>query len=438
MRKLLFIITILLPTFAAAQTPVTFRECLEKGLERNYDIRIMRNSERISDNNATLGNAGFLPAADISAGYSGTLNDTKQYVRDASNIVTNNGVNNQGVNAGVNLNWNVFNGFSVQTSYKRLQELQQMGELATRLQIESFISGFAAEYYNYIRQTIRLKNLEYAVQLSEERVRIVSVSAEIGSLSKFDLQQAKVDLNSDKSRLIKQHEVLHTLRTQLNEMIAVTNVEQELSLADTTIVFNPDLMRDGLWESTLVNNIYLKIARKQGDISKLDLKSIQSRNYPYLRLNAGYGYGGNWFGTGTYDRQKTLGANYGLSLGFTLFDGLNQRRAQRNARIEIQNRELEYEQTELSLDVDLSNAWMAYQNNIRLLDLERSNLATARDNYDIAIYRYKMYQLSGVELREAQNSLLEAEERLVQVMYDTKLCEISLLQIAGMIVLYLE
>jgi hypothetical protein len=39
--------------------------------------------------------------------------------------------------------------------------------------------------------------------------------------------------------------------------------------------------------------------------------------------------------------------------------------------------------------------------------------------------------LSGIELREAQNSLLEAEERLVQAQYLTKLCEISLLEISG-------
>ena len=41
--------------------------------------------------------------------------------------------------------------------------------------------------------------------------------------------------------------------------------------------------------------------------------------------------------------------------------------------------------------------------------------------------------LSGIEMREAQHSLLEAEERLISVEYDTKLCEISLMQISGKI-----
>ena len=46
--------------------------------------------------------------------------------------------------------------------------------------------------------------------------------------------------------------------------------------------------------------------------------------------------------------------------------------------------------------------------------------------------------LSGIEMREAQKSLLDAEERILSAEYDTKLCEISLLQISGRVEQYLE
>ena len=46
--------------------------------------------------------------------------------------------------------------------------------------------------------------------------------------------------------------------------------------------------------------------------------------------------------------------------------------------------------------------------------------------------------LSGIEMREAQKSLLDAEERLLAAEYDTKVCEISLLQISGKVTRYLE
>ena len=56
----------------------------------------------------------------------------------------------------------------------------------------------------------------------------------------------------------------------------------------------------------------------------------------------------------------------------------------------------------------------------------------------IAIDRYKLGELSGIELREAQNSLLEAEERLSVAEYSTKICEISLLQLSGQILTYIR
>ena len=64
--------------------------------------------------------------------------------------------------------------------------------------------------------------------------------------------------------------------------------------------------------------------------------------------------------------------------------------------------------------------------NLQLLNLERQNLITAKDNHDIAMDRYIQGDLSGFEVREAQKSLLDAEERILSAEYNTKLCEISL------------
>ena len=72
------------------------------------------------------------------------------------------------------------------------------------------------------------------------------------------------------------------------------------------------------------------------------------------------------------------------------------------------------------------------------MSLERQNLIAAKENHDIAKDRYLLGDLSGIEMREAQKSLLDAEERILSAEYDTKMCEISLLQISGKIMQYLE
>ncbi len=442
MRKHILNILVLLLIFSPlskAQEIYDLKRCLETGLEHNFDIRIVRQQQQISDNNATVGNAGYLPTIDLSSSYSGTWSNLlQQYPADGSSMIQNQNTINQAFDAGVYLNWTVFDGLNIQTNYSKLKEFQEVGRLNTQLSVENFIAELCSEYYNYIQQNIRLSYLKSAVSLSRERVRIVEAQYAIGSMSRLDLQQAKVDFNADSSKLVKQQETLFVSSVKLNQLMSSNTLEQSIITTDTNISLKAILEKESIWEKALKNNVFLLIAGKEIDVSTLDLKNLQSANYPYLRINAGYGYTHNTYQASTYKKQNNLGLNYGVTLGINLFDGMNRSRQQTNAKIEIENKRLEYEKLQLDIKSDFTNIWMAYMNNISLIELEEDNLSTAKETYSIAIDQYKLGSLSGIELREAQNSLLEAEERYIEAVYNTKLCEISLLQISGQIGSYLN
>ena len=76
----------------SAQQHYTLKSCLETGLEKNYSIRMVRNEEQISKNNASLGNAGYLPTLDLSAGFSGNINDTENKARATGETTKTTGV----------------------------------------------------------------------------------------------------------------------------------------------------------------------------------------------------------------------------------------------------------------------------------------------------------------------------------------------------------
>jgi outer membrane protein TolC len=416
---------------------IDLRECLRIGLENNFDLQIARNQELVSENNVTLGNAGYLPQVSVSSGYNLRSSNTDQIPAEGDEVVENRNSNTQTLDAGINLNWSLFEGFRVQTNYKRLKELQSAGELYTRLEMENLIANLTAEYYNYVQQQIRLGNLQYAVSLSKERLRIVEARYQVGSLSRLDLQQAKVDFNADSSQLIQQYEILNRSRIKLNELMGV-DVESEFIAQDTTIIFNESLAKDELFDRTMAQNTFLQISESNLTLSELELRNLRSRNYPYLRLNAGYGFTHYNYNSGNLERQRNWGPNVGLTLGYTLFDGFNRKREQKNQQIIIRNRELEVERDKLVIESDFANMWMAYQNNIELTNLEIESLENDTINYEIAMERYRIGDLSGLELREAQNSLLEAEQRLLTAQYNTKLYEISLMQISGNITTFLQ
>lgn len=415
----------------------TLKRCLEIGLENNYSIRLVKIDQQVSDNNATPANAGLLPTLDLTGGYNGDLGTTRTEARDTGMRTKEGAAYDQGVNVNLGLNWTLFDGFNLITNYKQLQLLKQQGELNIRIAVEDFIAALASEYYNFIQQKIRLKNFHYAMMLSKERMRIVEERFHIGNFSRLDYQQAKVDFNADSAQYMKQQEALATSKIKLNELMSNEDVNRWLIIRDTLINVNPDFVYADLWKSTLLTNASLLRADQNTRLSEMALKKVLSRNYPYVKLNAGYGYSYNRYGLTSTRMRDNWGLNAGLTVGINLFDGA--KKAERaNARLEIENTKLVREQLELSLKADMSNLWQSYQNNLQMLQLERQNLVTARENYEIAHERYMLGDLSGFEMREAQKSLLDAEERLLSAEYNTKMCEISLLQLSGNIMTYLN
>jgi len=417
------------------QTVYGLQDCISTGLDRNFSILVARNSETIAENNYTKGNAGYLPSLDLSSRYSGTINNTTQNL-SAGGQNTSTGVHNTSSNAGLTLGWTIFDGFNVQTTYKKLNELKNLGGLNTQLTVENLITNIISSYYLYIQQIRLLDNMKYAVALSKERLRIDEDRYLLGSSSKLQVLQSRVYLNADSSRLAKQNEVVRAAQIRLNELMAVEDISAQFNTKDTSIHVNPDLLYEKLFDETLTGNTSLNIAATNKTISEYDYKLVISRSYPYLNLSTGYSYNLNTYSTGTYNNQITNGMNYGLTLGINIFDGFNQRRSINNSSLEIQNKELRYLEVEQGIKADLINIYNAYSNNLRLINLEEQNLQTATENLDIALERYKLGSLSGIDLREVQKSLLDARERLLSIQYQAKLAEISLHLISGKIMEY--
>jgi adhesin transport system outer membrane protein len=435
-RFLLLSLLIISPIYSLdAQKIYGLNECISTGLERNFSLLVTRNSEIISNNNFTIGNAGYLPTLDLTSRYSGTVTNTTQNLTDGTQTKST-GVNNTLANAGLALGWTIFSGFNVQTNYKKLNELKQLGALNTQLAAENMVADIISSYYLFIQQVQTVKNLEYAVALSKERLRIDEERYLLGSNSKLQVLQSRVYLNADSSRLSKQTEVLRAAQIRLNELMAVDDIGAVFITKDTSIDVNPSLLYERLLEETLIYNTDLNIASKNKTVSEYDYKIIVSRSYPYLNLSTGYNYNLNTYSAGTNKNQITNGVNYGLTLGINIFDGFNQRRSINNSSIEVKNKELRYLEIEQGVKADLIKLYYAYSNNLKLVTLEEQNLQTATENLDIALERYRLGSLSGIELREVQKSLLDAKESLLSIQFQTKLAEISLQQISGKIMSY--
>jgi outer membrane protein TolC len=91
---------------------------------------------------------------------------------------------------------------------------------------------------------------------------------------------------------------------------------------------------------------------------------------------------------------------------------------------------------ELRLQVkgDLRKVYIRYQNSMQVVALERENLEVARENEEIAIERFRLGASDFLVLREAQRNLVDANGRLLDAIFSTKLAETELLRLSGNLV----
>jgi outer membrane protein TolC len=434
--KIVFVTFVYCASFSIlrAQNVASLGECLKIALENNYSLQIVKNENEIASNNYTKGNAGLLPTVEASAKYSGSIASSGSTDFSDNTAYTNGQVSNV-ASAGVNASWDIFSGHKARTKYAQLRELKEIGDLNTRFEIENLVANVTTEYYHLIQQKRHRDNLEFILTISKERVRIAQVNHELGSRSKLEFLQAQVDFNSDSSILVRQQQQILASEIRLKTLMG--DLKQANILTDSAINLLPELLYSSLLEKTLNENTQLQIAAKQINISEHELKIIRANSFPYLRLTSGYNYNFNLYNKGVTRKSHNTGLDYGLTVGVPIFDGGNRRREIKNAQIALKNKELAKSEAQLDIEAKLQEIYSSYSNYLGLITVERQNLKTAHENFETASIRYRLGELAGIDMREAQNSLLDAEKRLLDVEYNAKIDEISLMMLSGNIMDYI-
>ncbi len=430
-----FLITILILFISLSesysQNLLTVNDAVKIALSNNFSINIAKSEKEISDNNSSIGNAGFLPSLDADGSYSKRSTTTKQNYLNGT-VVDRSGAKSTSYDAGIGLNWTIFDGLRMFANLDRLKELKKVGETKFKAEVEYNISQIISTYYNIVRERQVMEVLNQSIKISEERLRIAEDKKQLGSASKFDLLQAQVDLNEDKSSLLSEELKLKQSKILLNHLMG-SEVNSDFNVTDT-ILINEDLSIDELKNSTLQQNSDLIIARQNKIISDSELRLARADIFPIISLNAGYDFSKSTAEAGFVTSNKSFGFYYGASASINLFNGLATKTAIENAEISTKINELNFNQTQNTVNAELSNSYEKYVSSLQLVKLEAENYKVAEENVEIGLERLKLGGITPLEFRETQRQLINAKSRLVAAQFEAKNAETELLRISGQLV----
>jgi len=409
------------------QELLTIDHAILIGLENNYGIQISRNVAEQADNNYSYGIYNFFPSVSVSASRSGQVSDS-EFIAGGEQRSTS-GARSSNMNAAVNLDWTLFDGFRMFAAYDQVGKLRDLSDKELRLNMELLVANISFAYYNIIRINEQLKILENNLDVSLERIEIEETKLDLGSGSEYDLLQARTDLNADRAAYIRERNRLTESKIFLNELLSRQPATEFTVTEEINVRRN--LVREELYQKIVTENTELVIARMQKDIAGLEIRQIRGERYPEISLTSGYSFNRSENDGGFIRFNETTGFSIGVSARVSLFDGANITRRIQNARINERNADLSLEMQKLRLESDFEAVYRSYLNAIELVDLEEENFLNAQQTLDIALERFRLGSISSLEFREAQRTFLQAENRLINAKYDAKVAETELLQLSG-------
>ena len=426
MKKLLILsglVFINMAVFAQSMPGLTLENAVDKALENNYGIQTVRRNLEIDSVNNSWGAAGALPVVSFSASGAELWN-----VNDEDNYESTT------LNAGIDLNWVVFRGFSARISKENLEALETLSEGNLAVTVENTIVDVVLAYYNVLLSESNVVIMEKSMNLSEDRYEQEKQKQSLGTSVTYDLLQAQNAFLEDKSNYLSAQSSYRNAMRQLCFLMAdPENTEYSLT-SDYELDFD-DFNEDALKGKMLENNNTLKNQYVNLEIAKLNVRSAKSAYYPTISAGASGTY---QYSDMDYEINNVMdntsdgfGTSVNVGISYSIYEGGSRKRALQVARIREEISGVETLEMERQMVNQLEQEYELYLLRKELLVLAKENLSAAELNLDLSEQRYKNGSINSFNYRDVQQLYANIALNYENAMYNLVQSYYILLRLTG-------
>ena len=430
--KILITVISLISLNTNSQEVLDLKKATAITLENNLNIKISENFEKISDNNTSFLNSGYLPT--ISAGSNFIKSNQNVEIKTPSGLEgTLENIESDSNSANISMNFIIVDGAGRKFNYRKSKELFNKSKLEVVEVIENTIFQLYTVYFEACRlieeQTIYKNNLD----ISQSRLDRKRLELEYGQSTSLEVLNAEVDFKNDSINYLNTISNLSNVKRDLN---LIMNVDSEkIFELITEVNFLEFKELNDAYSGAKENNTSLKIDNKNISISKNEVMATKSTYLPTIGLIGSYGWNEsiNDNPYAFFNKNINDGFSGGVSLSWDIFNSGRKIIANKNAKIKYENSKIEKERKMNLFFNELNSIYQTHTNNLYIFEVQEKNLETNKLNFDRNLEQYKLGRLSSIQFRDAQLKLQRAELQKNTSKYNTKISELALMKISGQI-----
>ena len=319
---------------------------------------------------------------------------------------------------------------SVLVALQARETLEQLAAKSVKKSEVDVKVGVYKAYYNVLSARRGLEILGNNITNLQKLLNETKETYKNGLVEKLDVDRLVVQLTNLRTEETKLRNVTEVGLAALKYQMGMA-IQQPIQLTDTlsTAEIKSAIAAEQFDYS---QRIEYQLLQTQKKAYEYDLKRYQYQKLPTLSL---FGTGGmsrasdefNYFNRATWYGY----VSYGVNLSFTIFSGLQRKRKEDQAFLQVKKAELTLENTKLGIDMEQAQSTSSLRNNILTLEAQESNMQLAEEVYNTTQIKYREGVGSSLEMSTAENELLTAQNNYFTALYNAAVAKVDYLKAYG-------
>ncbi len=364
--------------------------------------------------------ANLLPSVQLNA------QQQRSRIVDVSNSGVLAGAPGNRFDATLNGNLSLLNAANL-ARYRAARSAVRVAELDRRQTLQTVMGQVAQTCFAHLRNLKRFEVIEANIERARVLRELSRNQLNAGVATQIDVTRAESTLATAEQSRLQQQTVVYQSELLLKRLLDL-DLGRPLRLAEFNArrVDTPAEL-GGTEKATLASRVDYLGARQLLEQHQLELRAAQYERLPALSAFGEYGMSSQR----AFDGRGENAWAAGLTLAFPVFDGLRISADQRLAGSRLRAQELRLREMELLIEAELRLAAQDAASRYAQIAVGEKARALAEEELRLARLRFEQGVADNREIVEAQNSLAQASDNLVEAVYQYNLSRLELARVRG-------
>jgi outer membrane protein len=269
-------------------------------------------------------------------------------------------------------------------------------------------------YYNVLRAQGQRDVAQASVTSAGERLKIAQAQFDAGTLPKFDVTRAEVEVANLEQTLISSTSLVDVQKAALRNVMGA-DPTQPIDLAPVSVNAQPlNVTVDDSMKTAIAGRPEIQAAEAGALLTKKAVSFARREALPTLAASAAYNYTAE---TTTF-QPNSLSWVVGVNASIPIFTGGAIRARVDEARSDAATAEAALDQTKLDVSLDVKTATLNLSDSYQRIQTAGKNVGQAEEALRLSQVRYQAGISLQVEVTDAETALAQARNNMVNATYD--------------------